>query len=92
MSSWQMLGIRDDAKVFLDDARELGTVPDDSAGLVITSPPYANNYDYGDATMLEMTFFGEVSGGGIYTRRPENGSSGPARNMLPSRSLISPLC
>lgn len=64
MRSWQMLGTRDDAKVFLDDARELGTIPGDSVGLVITSPPYANNYDYGDATRLEMTFFGEVSGWG----------------------------
>ena len=26
--------------------------------------PYANNYDYADATRLEMTFFGEVEGGG----------------------------
>jgi hypothetical protein len=28
--------------------------------LVITSPPYANNYDYADATRLEMSFFGQV--------------------------------
>ena len=32
--------------------------------LVITSPPYANNYDYADATRLEMTFLGEVNGWG----------------------------
>jgi hypothetical protein len=29
-------------------------------GLVLTSPPYPNNYDYADATRLEMTFWGEV--------------------------------
>jgi hypothetical protein len=29
---------------------------------VITSPPYPNNFDYGDATRLEMTFLGEISG------------------------------
>jgi hypothetical protein len=32
--------------------------------LVITSPPYANNYDYADATRLEMTFMGAVKGWG----------------------------
>lgn len=29
---------------------------------VITSPPYPNNYDYADATRIEMTFWGEISG------------------------------
>ncbi len=32
--------------------------------MVITSPPYPNNYDYADATRLEMTFWGEVEGWG----------------------------
>ena len=30
--------------------------------MVVTSPPYPNNYDYADATRLEMTFWGEVTG------------------------------
>jgi hypothetical protein len=47
-----------------DDARECHTVPDAWATLVITSPPYANNYDYADATRLEMTFLREISGWG----------------------------
>lgn len=46
------------------DARELGAVQDQWATLVITSPPYPNNFDYADATRLEMTFFGEISGWG----------------------------
>ncbi len=46
------------------DARELASVPDRWATLVITSPPYPNNFDYADATRLEMTFFGEISGWG----------------------------
>jgi hypothetical protein len=29
-----------------EDARSLASVPDHSIDLVITSPPYANNYDY----------------------------------------------
>ena len=44
----------------LDDARLCKTIPADSANLVITSPPYPNNYDYADATRLELTFFGEI--------------------------------
>lgn len=32
----------------------------DSVNLVITSPPYPNNYDYADATRLELTFWDEI--------------------------------
>jgi len=32
--------------------------------VVITSPPYANNYDYADALRFEMTFWGDVTGWG----------------------------
>lgn len=31
---------------------------------VVTSPPYANNYDYADALRFEMSFWGEVNGWG----------------------------
>ena len=50
------------AKVLQDDARTLPQVPDKWADLVITSPPYANNYDYADAMRLEMLFWGEIDG------------------------------
>lgn len=43
------------------DSRTLCGVPDNSIDLVITSPPYANNYDYADATRLEMSFWGEIN-------------------------------
>lgn len=36
----------------------------EKANLVITSPPYPNNYDYADATRLEMMFWGEIKGWG----------------------------
>jgi DNA modification methylase len=52
------------AKLHADDARICAAVPDGWATLVITSPPYANNYDYADATRLEMTFLGEINGWG----------------------------
>ncbi len=52
------------AVLYQEDARAFPSVPDSSVDLVITSPPYANNYDYADATRLEMSFFGEVQGWG----------------------------
>ena len=42
------------------DARAEGGAAEDSVDLVVTSPPYANNFDYADATRLEMTFLGEI--------------------------------
>jgi DNA modification methylase len=51
-----------DAIVFKEDARNIQSIPDGWGDLVITSPPYANNYDYADATRLEMTFWGDIEG------------------------------
>ena len=48
----------------MDDARKCASIRDNWATLVITSPPYANNYDYADATRLEMAFMGEIRGWG----------------------------
>jgi len=48
------------ARLAEGDARLLDGVEDDSVGFVLTSPPYANNYDYADATRLEMSFWGIV--------------------------------
>jgi DNA modification methylase len=52
------------ANLLQSDARTLLGVPDKSIDLVLTSPPYANNYDYADATRLEMTFWGEINSWG----------------------------
>jgi hypothetical protein len=52
------------ASLFCEDARTCASVPDGFATLVLTSPPYPNNYDYADATRLEMCFFGEITGWG----------------------------
>lgn len=52
------------ARLVVDDARQCATLPDGWATMVITSPPYANNYDYADATRLEMAFLGEIRGWG----------------------------
>lgn len=43
------------------DVRQPFTVGEGWADLVITSPPYANNYDYADSARLEMTFLGDIT-------------------------------
>jgi hypothetical protein len=49
--------------VYLEgDARICAEVPDASVDLIVTSPPYANNYDYADATRLEMCFMRHING------------------------------
>ncbi|HLJ12300.1 MAG TPA: hypothetical protein VKU82_13985 [Planctomycetaceae bacterium] len=49
-------------QLLASDARTCEGIPAGWADLVVTSPPYANNYDYADATRLEMMFFGEIKG------------------------------
>ena len=46
------------------DARTCQGTAANWADFVITSPPYPNNYDYADATRLEMSFMKEISGWG----------------------------
>ena len=62
MQSVQRRAGRAAAAIHQDDARVCRDIDDDYANLVITSPPYVNNFDYADATRLEMTFWGEVAG------------------------------
>ncbi len=50
------------ASILLTDARQPQFEPPELFDMVITSPPYPNNYDYADATRLEMTFWGEITG------------------------------
>jgi hypothetical protein len=52
------------AQLVEGDARNCQGVPDGWANLVITSPPYPNNYDYADATRLEMSLLREIDGWG----------------------------
>lgn len=52
------------ATLLTTDARTCEGIADRSVNLVVTSPPYPNNYDYADATRLEMSFMREISGWG----------------------------
>lgn len=49
------------ANIYQNDARSCSLIPDNSVNLVITSPPYINNFDYADSTRLEITFWGEIT-------------------------------
>jgi hypothetical protein len=51
-------------RIVQHDARQATCVEEGWADLVITSPPYPNNYDYADAARLEMTFLGDVASWG----------------------------
>ena len=64
MLTWQEFAPAPRGRVLCADARTCEGVPGGWADLIITSPPYANNYDYADATRLEMTFLGEINGWG----------------------------
>ena len=50
------------ARLTQGDARTCEGVAPGSINLVVTSPPYPNNYDYADATRLEMCFMQEITG------------------------------
>ncbi|MGI6217903.1 MAG: hypothetical protein ACOYIK_09880, partial [Coriobacteriales bacterium] len=52
---------RKDATLLQHDAREKCSELKNTVDLVVTSPPYANNYDYADATRLELSVLGEIS-------------------------------
>ena len=55
---------RSHAQIISRDARTLADSVSQMVDAVITSPPYANNYDYADALRFEMTFWGDVTGWG----------------------------
>ncbi|MCW5590479.1 MAG: DNA modification methylase [Burkholderiales bacterium] len=57
-------GFSTSAEVLDQDARLPSSLPPNSIDLIVTSPPYPNNYDYADATRLEMTFWGEIESWG----------------------------
>jgi DNA modification methylase len=46
------------------DARECRSEYSEAFDILVTSPPYPNNYDYADATRLEMMFWGDIKGWG----------------------------
>lgn len=52
------------AETIVGDVRTLAKSIQHEVDAVITSPPYANNYDYADALRFEMSFWGDVASWG----------------------------
>jgi hypothetical protein len=75
------------AALLSSDARTCAGVPDQWANLVITSPPYANNYDYADATRLEMCFLHEIKGWGDLQRAVRQHLIRSCSQHVPERSV-----
>jgi len=69
------------------DARTCASVPDGFANVVITSPPYPNNYDYADATRLEMSFMQEISGWGDLQQTVRRHLIRSCSQHVPERSM-----
>lgn len=62
MKVFRETGAQHLSTLFNHDAREICYETEGKIDLVLTSPPYANNYDYADATRLEQSVLGEISG------------------------------
>lgn len=60
----QRTSLASSATIHQGDARRLAEFVAAPVDAVITSPPYANNYDYADALRFEMTFWRDVNGWG----------------------------
>lgn len=60
MKTVKKLGWKPTSTIIEHDVRK--TIPSVMCNLIMTSPPYPNNYDYADATRLEMMFWGEIEG------------------------------
>lgn len=76
------------------DARTLDGVEDGWADLILTSPPYANNFDYADATRLEQSFLGEIGGWGDLKPLRKKLMKSATQHMAgwdPAEALESPL-
>ena len=64
MASFQGQAAATHATLLRGDARGIHDHVAEKFDLLLTSPPYPNNYDYADATRLEMTFWGDVTSWG----------------------------
>ncbi len=60
----QNLHLRPKSRLIKGDIRNILKLPQCWGDLLITSPPYVNNYDYADAVRLELSFWGEVQSWG----------------------------
>jgi len=65
--------ITDNAEIINQDAREAIQKYKNCFDILITSPPYPNNYDYADSTRLEMIFWNDIKGWGDLQAKVRSG-------------------
>jgi DNA modification methylase len=61
------------AEIINQDAREVIQKYKNFFDILITSPPYPNNYDYADSTRLEMIFWNDINGWGDLQTKVRSG-------------------
>jgi len=61
------------AEIINQDAREAIQKYKNCFDILITSPPYPNNYDYADSTRLEMIFWNDINGWGDLQSKVRSG-------------------
>ena len=72
----------------LDDARTCNSVPSNIVDLVVTSPPYPNNYDYADATRLEQSFLQEIYSWGDLQEHTRKHLLRSCTQHVPEKSIV----
>ena len=87
-------GYKELGKIIEHDARVVNSEIDNKVDLVITSPPYPNNYDYADSTRLEMLFWKEITGwSDLYSKIRKNlvrsCSQHSAADKIPLNEILS---
>jgi len=65
--------ITEHAEIINQDAREAIQKYQNCFDILITSPPYPNNYDYADSTRLEMLFWNDINGWGDLQAKVRSG-------------------
>jgi DNA modification methylase len=76
-------GTRQNATVILGDASDLGSIEDNSIGLVVTSPPYWNKADYGK----KKTNLGNISNYKDFFQKIKPVFSECHRVLMPGRKI-----
>lgn len=61
--------LKAETRLIQGDSRNLKEIKPNSIDLLVTSPPYLNNFDYADRTRLEMYFFGDAKNWGEITKK-----------------------
>jgi DNA modification methylase len=60
------------ARIFGKSSEEMAELSDASVSIVVTSPPYLNNFDYAEMTRMQLYFWGMAASWGEITEKVRN--------------------